>query len=528
MKSLEEPFITEPAIDFTIPGTDRAFITATAEVRKKLGQTYPLFIGGKEIRTEETIISENPNKPEEIVGKVCKADKEHVDMAVKAAKEAFPKWRDTAVEDRAQVLVKAAQICRDRIYELSAWEVLEVGKQWGQAHADLTEAIDFFEYYAREMIRLGTPVRLGHLPGEVNKYFYEAKGVAAVIAPWNFPIAISAGMCAAALVTGNAVVFKPSELSVITAHLLSDIFREAGVPAGVFNFIPGYGHEIGDHLVEHSGVSLIAFTGSKKTGLKIIEKAAVVHPGQNHVKKVICEMGGKNAIIIDDDADLDQAVPGVIKSAFAFQGQKCSACSRLIVLEDVYDRVVDRLKHAAQSLHLGSPENPENLMGALVDKNALEKTLSYQAIAEKEGSVVYKSDPEEGTGYFAPILIVEGITPEHRIAQEEVFGPVLAVMKVKDFDQALEWANSTEFALTGGLYSRSPKNLERAVKEFRVGNLYLNQPCTGALVGRQAFGGSYMSGAGTKAGGPDYLQNFMDPRVVTENTMRRGFAPAEK
>lgn len=422
-------------------------------------------------------------------------------------------------------MLKAADIIRKRIYELAAWQILEVGKQWDQAYADVAEAIDFLEYYAREALRIDKESHLGHKLGEINLYFYEPKGVSVVIAPWNFPLAISIGMASAAIVTGNTVVYKPSELSSVIGHLLVEIFQEVELPDGVFNYLPGYGYEIGDYLVDNHDVSLVAFTGSMQTGLRIIQRAAVVHPHQMHVKKVICEMGGKNAIIIDADANLDEAIPAVIASAFAFQGQKCSACSRLIILDEVYDEMVDRLVRAVKDLKIGPSEDPSNDLGAVIDIKAQEKNLLYQDLAVQEGKILFRSSIPQINGFYVPIMIVGDIDPSKQLAQEEVFGPLLCVMRAKDFSQAIEWANSTAYALTGGVFSRSPKNLERAKKEFHVGNLYLNRSITGAFVGRQPFGGAYMSGTGSKAGGPDYLLQFLNPRVVTENTVRRGFAP---
>jgi len=522
------PFRNEPMVDFTRADHRAAFPAAIAQVRTQLGKTYPLFINGKEVRTTDLIPTVNPNKPSEVLGQICQAGTREVGDAVAAAKAAFPAWRDTDPRTRAEYLLKAAQGARKRLFELSAWQILEIGKQWDQAYADVTEAIDFLEYYAREMIRLGQPQRVGHAPGELNHYFYEPKGVAAVIAPWNFPLAISMGMAAAAIVTGNCVVFKPSGLTSIIGWHLVELFREAGLPDGVFNFTPGRGSVMGDYLVDHSDVSLIAFTGSMETGLRIIERAAKVHPGQANVKKIISEMGGKNAIIIDDDADLDEAVPHVLYSAFGFQGQKCSACSRVIVLEAVHDKFLERLVSMARATKVGPSEDPAHYMGAVADDKAQKSIREYIEIGRKEGTVLYESPVPAGEGYYVPMTIIGGIRPEHRIAQEEIFGPVLAVMKVKDFDQAIQWANATRFALTGGVFSRSPEHLAKARREFRVGNLYLNRNNTGALVERQPFGGSRMSGVGTKAGGPDYLLHFMDPRVVTENTMRRGFAPIEE
>jgi RHH-type proline utilization regulon transcriptional repressor/proline dehydrogenase/delta 1-pyrroline-5-carboxylate dehydrogenase len=520
-------FDNEPMVDFTRADHRAAFPAAIASVRSQLGKTYPLYIDGREIVTGETYNTLNPAKPSEVLGKICQAGTDDVSRAIAAAKKAFPAWRDTTPRDRAQYLLNGAAIARKRTFELSAWQVLEIGKQWDQAYADVTEAIDFLEYYAREMIRYGEPQRVGHAPGEVNQYFYEPKGIAAIISPWNFPLAISLGMASAAIVAGNPVVFKPSNITGIIGWHLVEIFREAGLPGGVFNYVPSKGSVIGDFMVDHPDVSLIAFTGSVEVGLRIIERAAKVHPGQGNVKKIIAEMGGKNAIIIDDDADLDEAVPHVLYSAFGFQGQKCSACSRVIVLDAVYDKFVDRLVKAAKVYQVGPSEDPKYTMGAVSDASAMKNIKEYIEIGKREGRLLYSSPIPEGEGYWVPLTIIGGITPEHRIAQEEIFGPVLAVMRAKDFNQAIEWANSTRFALTGGVFSRSPEHLNQARREFRVGNLYINRNNTGALVGRQPFGGSRMSGVGTKAGGPDYLLHFMDPRVVTENTMRRGFAPIE-
>ena len=523
-KSDLDRFINQPFADFSLPKVRNAFRAAIAETRKKLGKTYMLSIGGEDVDTGTLIESVNPARPREVIGRVCQAGTKEIEAAIDAAQNAFAKWRDTPGRERAGYLVKAAQIARDQIYELAAWQVLEAGKQWNQAYNDVAEAIDFLEYYAREMIRLSKPRYMGHAPGEVNEYFYQPKGVAAVIAPWNFPLAISCGMTAAAIVAGNCVIYKPSNQTPVVGYTLLEILREAGLPQGVFNYTPGSGAVMGDYLIDHPHVALIAFTGSMEVGLRIIERAARTPEGQRSVKKVIAEMGGKNAVIVDDDADLDEAVPHIIDSAFAYQGQKCSACSRVIVLDTVYDRFVERLLAAARSVRIGPAEDPANFMGPVIDETARKSITEYIDIAGKEGKILYSSEtPEEG--YYVPITIVEGITPAHRIAQEEVFGPVLAVMRAGDFDQAIEWANSTRFALTGGVFSRSPKHIEQCRRQFRVGNLYINRGCTGALVERQPFGGFKMSGIGSKAGGHDYLLQFMDPRTVTENTMRRGFVP---
>lgn len=518
------PFTNEPMADFTRADVRQSFQQAIASIRQELGRTYPLWIGGHEVFTDDRIPSVNPANPDEVIGSVCQAGREHIDQALEAAQKAFPLWRDLSPEDRAGYLFKAADIARKDIYRLSAWQILEVGKQWEQAYADVAEAIDFLEYYGREMLRLGKPRRMGRAPGEFSQLMYQPKGIAAVIAPWNFPLAISCGMTSAAMVAGNPVLYKPASPSSVVGATLCRIYREAGIPDGVFNYVPGRSSVMGDYLVEHPAISLIAFTGSMEVGLHIIEKAARVQPGQAQVKRVIAEMGGKNAIIIDDDADLDEAVREVLYSAFGFQGQKCSACSRVIVVGSIYPRFVERLVEGARALAIGPAEDPAYFMGPVVDERAQSTILSYVELARQEGRVLLCQEVPNH-GYYVPLTIVEGITPKHRLAQEEVFGPVLAVMKVKDFEQALQWANSTRFALTGSVFSRSPRHLERASREFNVGNLYLNRGSTGALVERHPFGGFKMSGVGSKAGGPDYLIQFLDPRIVCENTMRRGFAP---
>jgi RHH-type proline utilization regulon transcriptional repressor/proline dehydrogenase/delta 1-pyrroline-5-carboxylate dehydrogenase len=525
------PFENHPMIDFTLPEAREAFPQALARVRAHGLREVPLFIGGAPVYTNDVLDSYNPADTGEVLARVHQAGTAEIDRALEAAVAVRGSWRATPPAERAEYLLRAAAHMRANIHDLCAVQVLEVGKQWDQAHADLAEAVDFLEYYAREMLRLGAPRRMGRAPGEVNLYQYRPKGIAAVIAPWNFPLAISTGMVGAAIVTGNPVLYKPSGLSSLVGHGLVEAFSAAGLPAGVFNFVPGRSSVMGDYLVGHKDISLIAFTGSLEVGLRIMAKAAVPAPGQLQCKKVIAEMGGKNAIIIDDDAELDEAVQQTVYSAFGFQGQKCSACSRVIVLDAVYDRFVPRLVEACRSLRLGPAENPANVMGPVVDRAAQKSIMAYVELARKEGRVLVERMPggqDCAAGCYVPLTVVEGITPEHRIAQEEIFGPVLAVMRAADFDQALEYANSTRFALTGAVFSRSPRHLERARAEFNVGNLYLNRGSTGALVERQPFGGFNMSGIGSKTGGPDYLLQFMDPYVVTENTMRRGFAPIEE
>ncbi|MCL6610015.1 MAG: L-glutamate gamma-semialdehyde dehydrogenase [Peptococcaceae bacterium] len=522
------PFRNEPVLDWTLEENRVNFEKALNRVRGELGKKIPLYINGRERFTAREIISTNPNRPSQVVGVVSAAGPAEAGEALACAREAFFAWRDTEPRQRAEYLFRAASAAREKRLELAALQVFEAGKNWSEADADVTEAIDFLEYYGREMIRLSRPRRMGRAPGELSHLFYEPRGVGAVIAPWNFPLAISVGMTAAALVTGNTVVYKPASQSPVTGAMVYQIFREAGLPPGVLNFLPGPGGEIGDLLVTHPEVDFIAFTGSMEVGLRIIELAGKTPEGAMGVKSVVAEMGGKNAIIVDSDADVDEAVVHIIYSAFGYQGQKCSACSRVIVLEENYDKFLDRLAAAAESVIIGSPENPETFMGAVIDENARRKIMSYIEQGKREGRMIVHREAPGMEGHYVPMTIFEGIEPHHVIAREEIFGPVLAVMKVKDFSEAIRVANSTRFALTGGVFSRSPENIARARKEFRVGNLYINRGCTGAVVERHPFGGFKMSGVGSKAGGPDYLQQFTVPRVTTENTMRRGFAPAEE
>jgi len=510
------PFVNEPIFPgVNDPRVREAFPRGIAQVREQFGKTYSLHIDGRDVTTAATLDSVNPADPEQIVGKVCQAGTQEAEMALDAAERALPIWRDVDPSQRAKYLVKAAGLARSRIFEYSAWQVLEEGKQCAQAYNDVAEGIDFLEYYAREMIRLSTPQNMGSYAGESNFCFYQPKGVAVVIAPWNFPFAIGCGMCAAAIVTGNPVVFKPSSQSSVVGHHLVEIFREVGLPAGVFNYVPGPGSQIGDLLVDSPKVAVIAFTGSMSVGLRIIERAGRTPENQASVKKVICEMGGKNAILLDEEFDEEAAIRDVLYSAFGYQGQKCSACSRLIVVDKAYDRFVPMLVEAARKLKIGPAEDPGNYMGPVIDAKAQRTIMQYVDLAAQEGTVLYRSKVP-AKGYYVPLTIVEGITPQKRLGQEEVFGPVLSIMRAKDFEEALRWANSTRFALTGAVFSRNEDHLDTAVRQFRVGNLYLNRASVGALVKVQPFGGFKMSGAGTKAGGPDYLLHFMDPRCVTE------------
>ena len=520
-------FKNEPLADFSKDDNRQRMQDALAAVRKQLGQTYPLVINGKKISTSETIDSVNPSHLREIVGKCGKATKQHAEQAIAAAHAAFAVWREVDANERADYLVKAAAIMRRRRFELAAWQVFECAKNWREADADVCEAIDFLEYYALEMRRLATPTSR-NLPGEDNAFLYEPRGVAVVIAPWNFPLAILCGMTSAALVTGNTAIMKPAEQSSVIAAKLMEIFDEAGFPAGVVNYLPGIGEEIGATLAEHPDVALVAFTGSRGVGMLLNRQTAVLAPGQTHIKKLIAELGGKNAIIIDDDADLDEAVSGVVASAFGYQGQKCSACSRVIVMESLHDIFLERLIEATRSLKIGPAEDPSCKVGPVIDDEARQRILGFIEKGKQECRLAFAGDPgflvSEGT-YVAPHIFAD-VAPTATIAQEEIFGPVLAVIKAKNLDEALTIANGTAYALTGGIYSRSPENIRRVKREFRVGNLYVNRKITGALVSRQPFGGFKLSGVGSKAGGPDYLLQFLLPRVITENTMRRGFEPA--
>lgn len=520
-------FVNEALLDFGITDTRAKLSRAIADFQSQsLGKDHALFIGGRELTTSRWLESRNPSHPSQLVGRVSVAGVMEAEAAMRAAKEAFPGWKSTPPETRAALLDKVADIfVRDR-YKLNALEILEAGKPWEEADGDVAEAIDFLRYYAREMRRLAKPQRVGGVPGEVSLYHYQPRGVSVVIAPWNFPLAILTGMVAASIVTGNTCVMKPAEQTPVIGAYLMKALREAGVPDGVVNLLQGYGEEIGDTLTGHIDTNLICLTGSKAVGLHICERAAKTQPGQLSVRRTIIEMGGKNAVIIDSDADLDEAVTGVLYSAFGFAGQKCSAASRVIVLEAVYDRFVERLIEATRSIKTGFAEDGGVYLGPVIDQEARERILAMIEIGKAEATLAYQGTaPTEGC--FVPPTIFTDVKPDARIAQQEIFGPVLAVIRAADIDTAIAIANATEYGLTGGLYSRSPANIEKVKELFEVGNLYINRGITGAMVDRHPFGGFKMSGVGSKTGGPDYLLQFMEPRVTTENTLRRGFAPAE-
>ncbi len=452
------------------------------------------------------------------------------EAAVEAATQAFQRWRRVPAEGRAALLDKLAAIMKRERFPLAALEVLEVGKPWVEADADVSEAIDFCEYYASEMRKLGDPDPTHRVPGEAGYTEYIPRGAGLVVAPWNFPLAILCGMTVAALVAGNTVIMKPAEQSSIVAARFMQLCREAGFPPGVLNLLTGLGEEVGEHLVQHPKIDFIVFTGSKEVGLHIWESAGKTRPGQANLKKVVCEMGGKNALIIDSDADQDEAVIGALYAAFGFQGQKCSALSRLIVLSENYDRFLHRLVEAASDLVVGDPANPNTIVGPVIDADAHRRILRIIEAGKQEARLAFEGKvPDElKDGYFVPPTIFAEVSPDAKLARTEIFGPVLSVFRVDTLDEAIALANDTEFALTAGIYSRSPANLDRARRELVAGNVYLNRAITGAIVARHPFGGFKMSGGGTKAGGKDYLLQFLFPRVVTENVMRRGFAPAEE
>jgi len=519
------PYENAPLTNFALPENQEKMRAALREQRKQFGRKVPLAINGEKIWTDKMVSSVNPSQPDQIVGYAAEAGIPEAERAVKAAREAFGNWSRTPVEERARLLDRAAKILERRRFELSALEVFEVGKPWTEADADIREAIDFCTFYARQVRLKGRPRLTQNVAGEESYQHYWPRGVALVIAPWNFPMAILCGMASAALVTGNAVIMKPSEQSVIIGAMLMEIYEEAGVPRGVLNFVNGRGSVIGAHMVDHKDVDLIAFTGSREVGLKIWESAGVTRAGQRELKRVICEMGGKNAMIVDSDADLGQAIGYIIYSAFGYQGQKCSALSRLIVLEENYDRVMERLIPAAASLRVDNPEDPAVIVGPVIDELAYRRILEYIEIGKTEATLAYQAKEVPPHGYFIPPTIFTDVKPNMRIAREEIFGPVLSVLKARDLDEALEIANGTDYALTGGFFSRSPENIERVKAQLEAGNVYINRSCTGAIVGRHPFGGFKMSGGGTKAGAEDYLLHFLLPRVVTENISRHGLAP---
>lgn len=509
---------TEPFTDFTLTENIKKYEEGLRLVESYLGKDYDLIIGGKRIASSKKMSSYNPADHNEIIGHISQATIEHADMAMDAALKSFEMWKKVPAQVRADVLFKAAAIIRRRKFEFNALLTKEAGKPWAEADGDTAEAIDFLEYYGRQMLSIDRidDVVLSRRNIERNEYRYIPLGVGAVIAPWNFPLAILAGMSSAAVVSGNTILLKPASTTQVIAYKFVEVMEEAGLPAGVINFVPGSGREVGNYIVNHPKTRFISFTGSKAVGIDIYEKAAKVQPGQIWLKRVIAEMGGKDAIIVDKDADLDLAADSIVKSAFGFSGQKCSACSRAIVVEDVYETVIEKIVTLTKTLKVGNPQDKQVFVGPVNDKNAFDKITSYFEVGDKEGRCVTGGSANGSKGWFIEPTVYADVAADSRLMQEEIFGPVLAVCKVKDFDQALAVANNTEYGLTGAVISNNRMNLEKARNEFHVGNLYFNRKCTGAIVGYQPFGGFNMSGTDSKAGGPDYLILHMQGKTISE------------
>jgi 1-pyrroline-5-carboxylate dehydrogenase len=507
-------FRNEPWTDFSVPANREAMEKALAQVRSSFGREYPLRLGGEWISTGDKLISVNPSNVNEVVGVHHRADAALAKRAVESAWAAYPAWSRTPAEERARLLFEAARILRARKMEFDAWLVYEAGKTWIEAEADVCEGIDFCEYYAREMLRLAGPQPVVQLPGERDELLYIPLGVGVVIPPWNFPLAILAGMTVAALVTGNTVVLKPSSETPTIGAKFGEVLLEAGFPESCFTVLTGSGSAIGDLLVEHPKTRFVCFTGSRDVGLRINELAARHQPGQIWIKRVIAEMGGKDPIVVDADSDLDSAVQGVLVSAFGYQGQKCSACSRAIVDAKVYDAFVEKLTARANAIQVGPCDDPRYYMGPVISESARKTILSYIEIGKAEGRMVVGGAAAPEGGYFIPPTVIADVEPSARIFQEEIFGPVLAVTRARDFEDAIDKANDSEYGLTGAIYSNDPEHLRLARERFHVGNLYFNRKCTGAMVGAHPFGGFNMSGTDSKAGGPDYLLLFLQAKAV--------------
>ncbi len=507
-------FRNEQYTDFSQPANRQAMELALQKVRSELGREYPLRIGGEMFSTGDKLISVNPSKTSEVVGVHHKATTQLATRAVESAYAYFPQWSRTPAKERVRMLLDVARILRLRKFEFDAWMVFEAGKTWIEAEAEIGEAIDFCEYYAREMDRLSGPQAVVQLPGEQDEMIYIPLGVGVVIPPWNFPLAILAGMTVASLVTGNTVIVKPSSETPTIAAKFAEVLLEAGFPEGAFTLLTGSGAAVGDVLVQHPKTRFVSFTGSRDVGLRINELAAKTQPGQIWIKRVIAEMGGKDAIIVDGDADVEKAVDGVLASAFGYQGQKCSACSRAIVDAKVYDPFVDKLAAKAKKLTIGPSDDPAHYMGPVISESARKSILKYIETGKKEGRMVAGDTAAPEGGYFIPATIIADVDSKARIFQEEIFGPVLAITKANNFEHALELANDSQYGLTGAVFSNNPEHLRQAKESFHVGNLYFNRKCTGAMVGAHPFGGFNMSGTDSKAGGPDYLLLFLQAKSV--------------
>ncbi len=509
-------YSNEPYVDFTKKENRMKMENAFKQLQKSKGKYHPLVIGGKKFDTDKTITSINPSNFKEVIGKSASADTGYAEKAIEAASMAFEEWKHVDPKERAEYLFKAAAIIRREKYEFSALLVEEAGKSWVEADADTAEAIDFLEYYARQMIELSKGMDVFPYPGETNECFYIPLGVCVVISPWNFPLAILAGMASAAIVTGNTVIMKPASSTAVIAAKFMEVWERAGLPDGVANYLPGPGSLVGDYLVKHPKVRFINFTGSKEVGLRINRLAADISPGQKWIKRTTLEMGGKDAIIVDSQASLEDAATGVVKSAFGYQGQKCSACSRAIIVKDVYDEMLKLIIEKTGALKINDPKSVEADIGPVIDQKAYNSILNYIKTGNSEGRLLTGGNTPIENGYFIAPTVFADVSPSARIAREEIFGPVLSVIKAENFDHALTIANDTEYGLTGGVFSLNRQKLQRARREFNVGNLYFNRKCTGALVGIQPFGGFNMSGTDSKAGGTDYLLLFMQAKSVTE------------
>jgi 1-pyrroline-5-carboxylate dehydrogenase len=511
-----QPYKHEPFTDFSVEDNRQAYLQALETVEGYLGQDYPLVIGGEKITTEEKIISYNPANKKEVIGQVSKAAQELAEKAMQAAVEAFKTWKKTKPEVRADVLFKAAAIIRRRKHEFSALMTKEAGKPWKEADADTAEGIDFLEYYGRQMLSLKDGVPVQSRANEFNRYDYIPLGVGIIISPWNFPFAIMAGTTVAAIVSGNTVLLKPASTTPIIAAKFVEVMEEAGLPKGVLNFVPGSGAEVGDYLVDHKDTRFISFTGSRDVGLRIFERSSKLSPGQIWMKRLIAEMGGKDTIVVDKEADLELAAQSIVAGAFGFSGQKCSACSRAVVVEDVYEQVVNRVVELTNQLAAGDPVEQGNFMGPVIDSNAYKKILEYIEIGKQEGKLLTGGAGDDSQGYFIQPTVFADLSPTSRIMQEEIFGPVVGFTKAKDFTEAIDIANNTEYGLTGAVITNNRAHLEQAREDFHVGNLYFNRSCTGAIVGYQPFGGFNMSGTDSKAGGPDYLLLHMQAKTTSE------------
>lgn len=511
-----QPYKHEPFTDFSIEENRQAYLNAIKTVESYLGKDYPLVIGGEKITKEDKIVSYNPSNIEEVIGSVSKASKELAEQAMQAAVEAFKTWRKVKPEVRADVLFKAAAIIRRRKHEFSALMTKEAGKPWKEADADTAEGIDFLEYYGRQMLALKDGVPVNSRPNEYNRYDYIPLGVGIIISPWNFPFAIMAGTTVAAIVSGNTVLLKPASTTPIIAAKFVEVMEEAGLPKGVLNFVPGSGSEVGDYLVDHKETRFISFTGSRDVGLRIFERSSKVNPGQIWMKRLIAEMGGKDTIVVDSEADLELAAQSIVAGAFGFSGQKCSACSRAVIVEDVYDTVLNRVVELTNQLTVGDPTEQGTFMGPVNDNNAFKKIMEYIEIGKQEGKLMTGGEGDNSKGYFIQPTVIADLAPNARIMQEEIFGPVVGFTKAKDFTEAIEIANNTEYGLTGAVITKNRAHQEQAREDFHVGNLYFNRSCTGAIVGYQPFGGFNMSGTDSKAGGPDYLLLHMQAKTTSE------------